>query len=253
MDIRQIRLGKVAYPLLAFVFFILIWELSIIIFKTNSALFPSPMSVMIALLQSNDLWSDVAISMLRLTLGVIMGVSVGIMFGLITGRVAFVNNTLGNIANFFRFTPTLAIVPLFLVWFGIGESSKIFLLAWGAFFSVWISTHSGIKDLENKYLLVAKSLDVKRLFFWKNIILKGSINNIINGTRIGMGVAFMILIAAEMLGAYSGIGYRIFFFQSVYRIDKMVGYILVISLIGLLVDKIFVIMAKRFTPWKDNV
>lgn len=184
--------------------------------------------------------------------GSLIGIIVGTIFGVLTGHIVLVNKTIGKVSNFFRFIPPLALVPLFLVWFGIDEFSKISLLAWTAFFPVWISTHNGVKNIENKYFLVAKSLGVKKLFFIKEVILKGSMNYILNGARIGVGIAFSVLIAAEMIGAYSGLGYRIFFLQSVYRIDRMISYIIILGIMGLLFDKGFLYLSRKLTPWKNE-
>ena len=177
----------------------------------------------------------------------------GIFFGLLTGHFSRINKTIGSINNFFRFIPPLALAPLFLVWFGIGEVSKILLLAWPSFFPVWISTHNGVKNIENKYLLVARSLDVKKLFFIKDIVLRGSMDYILNGARIGVGIAFSVLIAAEMLGAYLGMGYRISVMHSVYRVDIMLSYIILLGLLGLVVDKLFMVFSRKLTPWKEKI
>ena len=86
----------------------------------------------------------------------------------------------------------------------------------------------------------------------KDIVLKGSMNYILSGARVGVGFAFSVLVAAEMLGAYSGVGYRIFFLQSVYRIDRMVGYIIILGAIGLILDRLFLIISRKLTPWKNE-
>ena len=93
---------------------------------------------------------------------------------------------------------------------------------------------------------------IKKFFFMKEIVLKGSMNYVLNGARVGVGLAFSVLVAAEMLGAYAGIGYRIFFLQSVYRIDRMIGYILILGIIGLIFDKLFLIFSKKITLWKNE-
>ena len=238
--------------ILSFLTVFLFWEIAVSLLEINQTLFPSLIKVISSFKDSNELFSDIIISLFRLLVGVSFGIIVGIIFGLITGRIAIINETAGQIVNFLRFIPPLALVPLFLLWFGIGELAKILLISWTTFFPVWISVYSGIKNIEKNYLFAAKSLGVKKLYFIKHILLHGSIEHILNGARIGIGIAFSVLIAAEMIGAYTGVGHRIFFLQSVYRADRMLSYILVLGVLGLLIDGIFIYLTKRFTFWKNE-
>lgn len=242
----------ILYFFISFILFLIIWHFLVIIFNVNQILFPTPISVFYSFKDSKEIFSDILISLYRIFFGVLGGFILGIIFGIFTGKIKIINETIGQIANFFRFIPRLALVPLFLVWFGIGEGAKIFTLMWTIFFPVWISTHNGIWNLEKKYLLVAKSLNVKKLFLFRDILVKGSLGYILNGARIGVDFAFSVLIVAEMLGAYSGLGYRIFHLQSVYRIDRMVGYILTLGALGFIVDRLVLKLAKKLTPWKNE-
>lgn len=243
----------IIYGLFTLFIILFVWQVGVSIFDVNQILFPSPLEVISAFSDSPEIYSDILISMIRLAVGSIIGISCAIFFGILTGHISIVNKTFGNIWNFLRFIPPLALVPLFLLWFGIGELSKIGLLAWTSFFPTWISVHAGVKSLEKKYLLVGKSLSVKKFWFMKEIVLKGSINYIINGARVGVGFAFSVLVAAEMLGAFAGVGYRISFLQSIYRIDRMIGYILILGALGLIFDRIFMKLSKHVTPWKNEL
>jgi len=239
------------YFIFLIVIFLTVWQL-VTFTDINKILYPSPYSVFTSIFQSPDLITDIAISLIRLIVGSIVGILFGIIFGILTGHIRMINESIGRFSNFFRFIPPLALVPLFLLWFGIGEFSKISLMAWACFFPVWISTHNGVKNIENKYLLVAKSLKIKGFYLLKEVILKGSLGYTLNGARIGVGMAFSVLIVAEMIGAYAGLGYRIFFLQSVYRVDRMIAYILVIGILGIIIDKVFLFISKRLTPWKNE-
>jgi len=228
------------------------WQLLVNVFDVNSILFPSPLEVLLAFTDSPEIFSDIMVSMIRLVIGSMVGIGLAVVFGVLTGHISMMDKTIGNIWNFLRFIPPLALVPLFLLWLGIGEFSKIGLLAWTSFFPTWISVHAGVKSLEDKYLLVAKSLSVKKAWFLKEIVFKGSTDYIINGARVGVGFAFSVLVAAEMLGAFAGVGYRISFLQSVYRIDRMMGYIIILGAVGLAFDRMFMILSRHFTPWKNE-
>jgi NitT/TauT family transport system permease protein len=238
--------------LVSLLIFLIIWQASVSLLDINRVLFPAPLDVMRSFIAADDLLMDSMASVTRLLFGAALGIVSGISYGLLTGKSEIFNKTTGNISNFFRFIPPLALIPLFLVWFGISELSKILVLAWTVFFPVWISTHNGIGNIEKKYLLLAKSLAVRPFYMIKEIILKGTLPYILNGARIGIGVGFSVLVAAEMLGAFSGLGYRIFFLQSVYRIDLMVGYIIFIGIIGIAFDRIFLFASKKLVWWKNG-
>lgn len=243
---------KLILYLVTFLLVLLVWQISIPLFNINRTLFPLPIDVILSFQSANKLFIDTLSSLTRLFIGSVIGILSGIVFGLVTGKVDNFNETGGNVANFFRFIPPLALVPLFLVWFGITEISKILLLAWTIFFPVWISTHNGVRNIEKKYLLIAKSLGLRSYFMLKEVILKGSMPYILNGSRIGVGIGFSVLVAAEMLGSFSGLGYRILFLHSVYRIDLMVGYIIILGILGLVFDRIFLLLGKRFVVWKNE-
>ncbi|MBI2549407.1 ABC transporter permease [Candidatus Woesearchaeota archaeon] len=244
--------NKVIYLVLLILFFLLCWHFAVIFFHLNKTLYPTPSRVFSSFFESKNLFLDLQTSLLRLLLGSVVGIVSGILFGIITGHFSHINEIFGTFTNFFRFIPPLALVPLFLLWFGIGEGSKIGLLAWTCFFPVWISTYNGVKNLENKYYYVAKSLEIRGFYFLREVLFKGSLNYILNGTRIGIGIAFSVLIAAEMIGAYAGLGYRIFFLQSVYRVDMMIAYIVVLGSLGIIIDRLFVLLSKKLTPWKND-
>ena len=249
----MINLRHTILLIVSFLCVFLLWEIFVVFFKVNQTLFPPLHVVLAAYKDSTELVSDIGVSLYRLFVGTFFGALCGVLFGLMTSRIQYIHETIGQVATFFRFIPPLALVPLFLLWFGIGEFSKISLILWTTFFPVWLNTHHSIQSIEKNYLLAAKSLQVKRLYFIKNILLQGSLPTIFQGVRIGIGFAFSVLIAAEMIGAYAGLGHRIFFLQSVYRTDRMLGYILVLGLLGLIVDKVFIVITKKITPWKNGI
>ena len=238
--------------IISFLVFIILWQAIVFIAQVNPVLFPSPLQVIFSLKSANSLFIDIASSLFRLVAGCMLGIIFGIIFGIATGYLSFLNETIGCILNFFRFIPPLALVPLFLLWLGIGETSKISLILWASFFPVWVNSSHSIKEIEKKYYWVAKSLNVKKGFMIKNILFRGSLSAIMNGARIGIGIGFSVLVAAELLGAYSGLGYRIGFLQSVYRVDLMVAYIVIVGCLGMIFDSIFLKLTKKVIPWEND-
>ena len=190
--------------------------------------------------------------MLRLLAGSTVGIVLGVALGLITAKWIAALESIGAAMHFFRFIPPLALIPLFLVWMGTGETAKIAVLAWTTFFPVWLSTHDAILHISRHYGLLTKSLRIKTGFLLKQVLFRGSLASILTSARVGIGITFSVLVAAEMLGAYAGIGYRIALFQSVYQVDRMIAYILVLGILGFLLDKIVALVSARLTRWKQG-
>jgi ABC-type nitrate/sulfonate/bicarbonate transport system permease component len=240
------------YLVLSIFIMLILWHLAISLLGLNRTLFPSPVDVALSFGEYKLLIPDLTSSILRLFFGCAIGIASGSLYGIITGHVSSLNNTAGQITNFFRFIPPLALMPLFMIWFGIGEFPKIALIAWASFLPAWISTHNGVRNIEGKYLLVAKSLELGKYDFFKQILLNGSIKYILNGARIAVGLSFSVLVAAEMMGAYSGLGSRLLFFHDIYRVDLMIGYIMILGLIGIIFDRSVLVISNKLTPWCND-
>ena len=238
--------------ILAFIIFLVLWE---VISKSglfNINLFPPPAKVWTAFLESLgtlEFIRDVLISLKRSIIGFATGSIFGICLGILTGRITIFRITIGQIAHFLRNIPSIAFVPLAIVWFGIGEASKILLVMWGVIFPVWISTHQGMISVDKYHLWVIKSLGADRIQTLKEVILPSSIPFIVSGMRIGIAIAFITLVAAEMAGAYSGVGYRILTSHLVFRVDKMILGIATLGVMGLIADKFYIISMKKLFPW----
>ncbi|MGH8475337.1 MAG: ABC transporter permease [Blastocatellia bacterium] len=198
---------------------------------------------------SGELLGDLKASLTRYLSGLSIGSLIGVATGLLTGRSRFLHDTVGPVLNFCRSTPSVALIPLAIVWLGIGEGSKIFVVAWGATFPVWISTHAGVAEVEREYVWAARSLGVSRWRIYIEVYLPRALPYIISGIRIAVATGFFALAAAEMAGAYEGIAFRIFQSHSMFRTDKMMVAILMIGCLGLASDRVFVAVARRLVPW----
>ena len=171
------------------------------------------------------------------------------MTGLLTGRIAWINKALAPLIQLFRPLPPVALVPLVIVWFGIGETSKILSIAYAVFFPVWINTHIGAQEVAQTFLWSAKSLKVSGIrILWK-VIFPGALPFIAAGLRTGAAMAFIMVFVSEQTGASEGVGYRIWNSNLDYRIDLMIAALFVLGLIGALAD---FLLAKSMTgifPW----
>lgn len=218
----------------------------------NPGLFPPPTEVLAAFIdmaRSGQLVSDILISLSRILVGFVFGAVCGIAVGLLTGRIAFLADSLGQLIQILRPIPAIAMVPITLVWFGIGELSKYFLVYWGVFFPIWLNTHLGASNVEQKYIWAAQSLGASRKQLFYKIIFPASLPMIIAGMRTGIAIAFVCLVAAEMIGAFGGIGYRIFASHMVFRVDRMMVGIMVLGILGAVTDRAFAFLAGRVFPW----
>jgi ABC-type nitrate/sulfonate/bicarbonate transport system permease component len=249
---NRVSVFRLALTLLSFGLVAAIWEVAAWNQWYAVELFPPPHRLLTALLEgiiSGELFADLKASLIRYLGGLSIGAMVGVATGLLTGRSQFFHDTVGSLLNFCRSTPAIALIPLAIVWLGIGEGSKVFVIAWGATFPVWISTHAGVAEVEREYVWAAQTLGVQRWRMYYEVFLPRALPYIVSGARIAVATGFFALAAAEMAGAYQGVAFRIFQSHSMFRNDKMLVAIIVIGCIGLLSDRVFVAVARRFVPW----
>jgi ABC-type nitrate/sulfonate/bicarbonate transport system permease component len=198
---------------------------------------------------SGEWVSDLRYSLFRYGVGLALGSLLGILLGVLTGRIQTFRDSLGPLLNFLRSTPSIALVPLAIVWFGIGEQEKIFVVTWGVTFPVWLNTHAGISEVQKEYVWAARSLGAAGWPIYREVYVPWALPFIITGTRMGIATAFFALAAAEMAGAFGGVAFRIFHSHQMFRIDKMMVAILTIGLLGITFDRLFVRLMRWFLPW----
>jgi ABC-type nitrate/sulfonate/bicarbonate transport system permease component len=249
-------LRKVFYSTGLVALLLILWQL--LAAGGNNYIYPSPLDVLLAafsVFAGWEVFEDSVASLSRLGIGFVIGLSAAVLPGLAVARLSAVERFAGNTLNFLRFIPPLALVPLTILWFGIGEPSKYFIIAWTVFFPVYISIMFGAKSVNKRLIWVAQSLGAAEKQVFKRVILPATAPFIATGARVGIGIAFSVIIASEMVGAFSGLGYRIWFYHSVFRVDLMFVYIILLGAFGLLADWLVCYSAKRFFFWgsKDEV
>ena len=243
------RLLVVLLPLPILIIF---WELLSRSGIFNIHLFPPPSACLRALIasaMSGELLRDAWYSVQRIVVGYSLGVTIGLIAGICTGRSAIVNATLGQIFHILRPLPPVAMVPLAVLWFGLGEASKYFLIAWGSFFPLWINSHLGISAVDQKYIWAAKSLGASKRSILQEIILPGALPLIIAGMRTSIAIAFICVFVGEMAGAYEGIGFRISMAHLVFRADKMISLLVILGILGAIADWGFTRLVCKLFPW----
>lgn len=232
--------------------FLIIWEGFSRLSALSISLFPPPTWViqeLIRMIQSGMWGSDVLISLQRVISGFLLGSAIGITVGLMTGRIEVVRALLEPVIQLLRPIPSIAWVSISIFWFGLGEGAKLFLISYGVFFHVWLNTHVGVTTVDPVLIRAARSLGAKgkQLFF--EVILPSSLPFIVAGLRIGVAVAFIVLVAAELTGASAGIGFRISHSREIWRADRMMVGLMTLGVLGGLSDMIFSQISKRVVFW----
>src|SRR5215813_10139752 len=201
------------------------------------------------LAQSGDLIAALTISLSRVVAGFLIGAAIGITVGALMARVRIVEVILDPLIELFRPVSPLALFPLFILWFGIGEASKVFIIAFACSFPIILNTYAGVRGIDPTFFKASRSLGASPWEVTHSVVLRGSLPHIFTGLRLGWGMALIVIVAAEMIGAVRGIGYMVLESQQTFRIPRLFGSIVVIGAIGLLTDMGFRYLKVRIMPW----
>ncbi|MEK6672902.1 MAG: ABC transporter permease [Nitrospirota bacterium] len=235
--------------------FVLLWEIFSRSGAIDSKLFPPPTVVAMAfaeLIKSGEIFRDTGYSVGRAIIGFAIGAGLGVFVGTLTGAVKVVRNAFLPLIQVLRPIPSISLVPLAIVWFGLGEVSKIFLVTWSVFFPVWLNTFLGVTRVDPVYVWAASSLGASKRASLLKVILPASLPLIMGGMRVGVALAYMNLVAAEMAGAYVGLGFRLEYGHMVFRIDQMLVAIVMIGILGALSDRGFTGVVETLLPWSQT-
>jgi NitT/TauT family transport system permease protein len=234
---------------------VLIWEIVTRLKLVNETLFPSPGATLAAagdLIHSGVFLSDLTASLSRAAVGFMIGTVLGIAVGLLTARVRMIQFLVGPFLTVLRPIPAIALVPIAIVWFGIGEPSKYFVIGYSVFLAVWLNTHHGMERVPKTYVLASRALGASRVREFFEVIIPAAASHIVAGLRMGAALAFLSLVAAELSGASSGIGYRLQEAREYIRTDIMFVGLIELGILGALLDTVFVVMSRRVVHWEDH-
>lgn len=244
---------KILNRLLIPVALLVVWEIVSIYKVFPPMIIPAPEKVwhnFVTQVQTGMLQKDLAVSLLRVIKGFAVGAVLGIALGILLGISARFNEMLSGIFNGIRQIPPIAWIPLFIVWFGVGDLSKIVLVAKGTFFPVLLNTIDGIHNADRGHLEVAQLYRIKKVDLIRKVYFPAAVPFVFVGLRLGAGMAWMSVVAAEMLASTAGIGYRINDAQQLMQSDEMIVDMIVIGIVGGLVDLLLKLATKRITRWK---
>lgn len=250
------RLGYGLNSLVIVFLFFAVWE---VLPRAGivQAMFLPPASTVIRawfnLIGSGELLTNTSISLQRIGAGFGLAIVVIVPVGCIIGWYKGFERFLDPLIQAFRQTSALALFPVFILFFGIGEFSKISMVFWAAQWPILLGTISGIKNIDPLFVDVARTLGIRDFKLFIRIILPAAFPSIMTGIRLGAGASFLVLVAAEMIGAKSGLGFMIINAQYNFETPQMYSAILTISLLGLAVNYLLVWGERKAMAWKEAI
>jgi sulfonate transport system permease protein len=218
---------------------LVIWELAARAGMLSSRVLPEPWAVIRAasrLSASGELWRDLKVSAGRAFAGLFIGGGLGLLLGLLTGVSRKAELTLDTTLQMLRNIPPLALIPLVILWFGIDEGAKLFLIALGVFFPLYINTYHGIRSVDHGLIEMARSYGLRGWPLYRDVIFPGALPSILVGLRYALGLMWVLLIVAETVSSSSGIGYMTMNAREFLQTDVVLVGILMYAALGKLAD-----------------
>jgi sulfonate transport system permease protein len=232
-------IGRRLLPWVVPVGLVALWQIASSLGWLSTRVLPAPSEVLKAawtLAASGELWTHVKVSAGRALAGLALGGGLGLAFGLLTGSVKFFETLLDSTIQMVRNIPALALIPLVILWFGIDETAKLFLIAVSVFFPIYINTFHGIRNVDPGLIEMGRTYGLSRWQLYREVILPGALSSILVGLRFSLGLMWVILIVAETISAQAGIGYLTMNAREFLQTDIVLVGILLYALLGKLAD-----------------
>ncbi len=237
------------------VIIVLVWELLARIGWVTPQVLPAPSKIgatAIKLALNGTLLHDLGVSLARAATGFVIGGSVAFTLGIIVGFSKLADALIDRTVQMIRAVPFLAVLPLVIVWFGVGEGQKIFLVALGVTFPIYINTTLGIRQVDPKLLELGRVQGLSTWQLVRRVILPGALPSILTGIRYSLATAWLALVVAETIGAQSGIGFLAMDAREFLRTDVVVLTIVIYAVIGVAADSIARLLERRLLRWHPN-
>lgn len=245
--VREIVIKILQGGLLTWVLLLLIWKFGSLFYSDD--FLPGPLITLQGaadLIADGTLGTDIMVSLGRVLKGWLLGIVFAIPVGLCVGYFKWAGHVFEPFLNFFRFVPAIGFITLFLLWFGVGENSKVALIFYAVIFPVMVNTIAGVRSVDTALIEASDSLGANRVRTFFSVIVPSAIPNIFTGVRLGLSGAITCIVAAEMLAASEGVGYLIYTSRLYYRTDWIFTGIFTLGLIGLVADKLIRFIGQRF-------
>lgn len=218
----------------------------------NEVILPTPVSVVGALAGAagdGSLQSSVLVSLARLGIGFGVAVAIGLPVGVAMGLSTTVRSLVDPLVELLRPISGIAWIPLALLLFGVGNSIIVYIIFYGCIFPILVNSVAGVRDVDTHLIQAARTLGLGWWRITSMVVLPGALPTILTGARIGIGTGWMSLVAAELVGAHSGLGFSVQYYSTVLRTPLMIGFIVVIGLLGLVTNLLLMGLQRLVTPW----
>jgi NitT/TauT family transport system permease protein len=245
---------KASLPSLAVILVLIAaWWAALIV--TRSLIFPTPWAVVTGtweLIENGTLWQHISASLIRVGMGFGLAVCVAVPLGLWMGWVRGAYRMLNPIFQILRPISPIAWIPIAILWFGVGDASPIYLIFISSVFPMVVQTTVGVHTIEKRYLRAAENFGVSRRTLFTRVVIPAVLPQIVVGMRIGLGVAWLVVVAAEMIALHSGLGYMIMDSRNAgNRYDLVIAGMIIIGLIGLSLDGLMRLLeGMRWVRWR---
>lgn len=258
-NLSSLVLFKLPQPIIGIILpiiIILIWHFLALTETIRSNLLPPPQEVIneiLILTRDGSLFSHILITLSRVFYGFIFGAIAATLLGVLTGVSPLMRRFFDPTIQALKAVPSLAWVPLFILWFGIFEDSKIALISVGVFFPIYLNLMMGIRQIDKKMVEVAHVYNLNSFQTIRWILLPGIIPEWVTGLRSGLALGWMFVIAAELMGASEGLGYLMIDGQMTGRPALIIGALILFAMTGKLTDELIYVSAKPFLKWKVSL
>lgn len=240
-----------ALPLLAL---LVIWHVVAKSGIYSAVLLPAPGEVLQAFIsQPEELWKHTQASLARVLFGVSLATVTAVPLGLLIGRYRVLDQLSDWTVQMFRSFPSISLIPLAILFFGIGDKPAVILIWLAAFWPLLINTIFGVKNVERTLLKVAQSASASEALLLRDVLLPSAMPYILTGLRLAVGAGWLTVVVAEMMAVKSGLGYLITYAQTVFKPELIIAGILIIGVIGLTLDQILRVVRRRLCRWQEGL
>lgn len=232
---------------------LVIWQLVSLTGWVNHILLPSPLDIvnsLVASLEDGSLLRNTWWSLLRVLEGFLLATLVAVPLGIAMGVSQIVRGLVDPLLELLRPIPPIAVIPLAILWLGIGELSKVFIIAYGAFFPILINTMAGFREVERVHVRAAQVLGAKRYHIFRDVVVPSAFPFIVVGCRLGMSMAFIVLVAAELIASSVGLGFMINDARYNFRTDQIFLGMACIGALGFGLNLILLEAERRLLGWR---
>ncbi|HDR3884232.1 TPA: ABC transporter permease [Bacillus cereus] len=253
--VRKLNVKVLVRAITIPVIILITWQLAGVFGLVSKTVLPTPLDIFLAfqeLIKTGELFGHLSISVFRAAAGFFIGGGLGIILGTIVGFSTRSEQYLDPSVQMLRTVPHLAVAPLFVLWFGFGETSKVLLIADGAFFPLYVNAFLGIRGVDSKLFDVARVLEFSKRKLITKLILPSALPNLLLGARLSLGVAWVSLVVAELMGSTEGIGYMIMDARQFSNTDIVFVGIIIFAFVGKFSDSLVRLLEVKFLRWRDN-